>query len=145
MADGIQFFESFQEQLESQLDQHKETGISSAIYSSILRLIILFNAENIKSNTEGFDEEELKEELDEDIDILKSLLNAKGFEEWIKDQLGYQSELSPEDSDLASTFYIGNTENCNYKNVEGFLDDLAYEQASAIVKDCYEKAIKKET
>ena len=145
MADGIQFFESFQEQLESQLDQHKETGISSAIYSSILRLIILFNAENIKSNTEGFDEEELKEELDEDIDILKSLLNAKGFEEWIKDQLGYQSELSPEDSDLASTFYIGNTENCNYKNVEGFLDDLVYEQASAIVKDCYEKAIKKET
>ena len=137
---SIEFFESFQAQLESQLDQKRETEISSAIKSSILRLLILFDAENIKSNTEGFEEEELKEELEEDIDILKSLQDAKGFEEWIKDQLEYQSELSNEDSDLASTFFIGESENCEYKNVEEFLDDLDHERASKIIKECFEKA-----
>ena len=140
MATDIKFFESFQAQLETQLDQKRETDISSAIKSSILRLLILFDAENIKSNTEGFEEEELKEELEEDIDILKSLQDAKGFEEWIKDQLEYQSELSPEDSDLASTFFIGDSENCEYKNVERFLADLDFERASKIIKDCFEKA-----
>ena len=56
---SIEFFESFQAQLESQLDQKRETEISSAIKSSILRLLILFDAENIKSKTEGFLNEKL--------------------------------------------------------------------------------------
>ena len=139
---SIAFFESFQAQLESQLDQKTETEISSAIKSSILRLLILFDAENIKSNTEGFEEEELKEELEEDIDILKSLQDAKGFEEWIKDQLEYQSELSPEDSDLASTFFIGDSESSEYKTTEEFLADLDNQRASKLIKDCFENAMK---
>ena len=49
---SIEFFESFQAQLESQLDQKREKEISSAIKSSILRRLILFDAENIKSNNE---------------------------------------------------------------------------------------------
>jgi len=54
----------------------------------------------------------------------------------------YQSELSPEDSDLASTFSIGESENCEYKNVEEFLDDLDHERASKIIKECFENAMK---
>ena len=138
---SIEFFESFQAQLESQLDQKRETDISSAIKSSILRLLILFDAENIKSNTEGFEEDELKEELEEDIDILKSLQDAKGFEEWIKDQLEYQSELQPEDSDLASTFFIGDSESSEYKTTEEFLADLDHESASKIIRNCFENAM----
>ena len=67
---------------------------------------------------------------------------AKGFEEWIKDQLEYQSELSNEDSDLASTFFIGESENCEYKNVEEFLADLDFERASKLIKGCFENAMK---
>ncbi len=128
MVVGIQFFERFQEQLESQQDKE----MSSAIYSSISRLIILFDTENVKDNYEAVGEEELIE----NIDILKSLLDAKGFEEWIKDQLEYQ-----DDSDLESTFYIGNNDSCEYKNIEEFIEDLDYEKASTIIKECFEKAM----
>ena len=66
---------------------------------------------------------------------------AKGFEEWIKDQLEYQSELSPEDSDLESTFHIGDSESSEYKTTEEFLADLDNQRASKLIKDCFEHAM----
>ena len=106
--------------------------LSGTIVSFLLDQSKKDEVENVKDNYEAVGEEELIE----NIDILKSLLDAKGFEEWIKDQLEYQ-----DDSDLESTLYIGNNDSCEYKNIEELIENLDYEKASKIIRKCFEKAM----
>ena len=56
--------------------------------------------------------------------------------EWLQ---GNKSESYWESVNV-TTFFIGESENCAYKNVEEFLDDLDHERASKIIKECFEKA-----
>ena len=79
------------------------------------------------------------EELELDIDWIKELCNPQEFEIWIKEQLDKLIDDDPAD-DLSRTFFIGNSEEMDYENIESFRKDINYERASQIIKDCYENS-----
>ena len=111
----IKFFQSFYTLLEKQEEKAmRSNDIAPAISSSLFRIRLLFEPDDVLANGE----------LEEDFDLIKSLTNAIYFEKWIKDQLDYQSEMSPIDSDLETTFYIGDSEEMDYKTIDEFLLDM---------------------
>ena len=79
------------------------------------------------------------EELELDIDWIKKLCNPQEFAIWITDQLDQLIDDDPAD-DLSRTFFIGNSEEMEYENIELFIKDINYERASQLIKDCYEKS-----
>ena len=127
----IRFFQSFYTLLEGEEEKAtRSNDIAPAIPSSLFRIRGLFEPDDVLVN----------EELEEDFDLIKELTNADEFEKWLKPQLEYQTQLSPIDSCLGTTFFIGDSEEMNYKTIDEFLMDMDYEKASNIVRDCFEKA-----
>ena len=130
----IKFFKSFYTLLEKQEEKAmRSNDIAPAISSSLFRIRLLFEPDDVLANGE----------LEEDFDLIKSLTNAIEFEKWIKDQLKDQLEdLSGfGESDLETTFYIGDSADMDYKTIDEFLMDMDYEKASNIVRDCFDKAL----
>ena len=127
----IRFFQSFYTLLEGEEEKAtRSNDIAPAIPSSLFRIRGLFEPDDVLVN----------EELEEDFDLIKDLTNADEFKKWLKPQLEYQTQLSPIDSCLGTTFFIGDSEEMNYKTIDEFLMDMDYEKASNIVRDCFEKA-----
>lgn len=130
----IKFFKSFYNLLKKQEEKAmRSNDIAPAIPSSLFRIRLLFEPDDVLANGE----------LEEDFDLIKSLTNAIEFEKWIKDQLKDKLEdLSGfGESDLETTFYIGDSADMDYKTIDEFLMDMDYEKTSNIVRDCFEKAL----
>ena len=127
----IRFFQSFYTLLEGEEEKAmRSNDIAPAVSSSLFRIRGLFEPDDVLVN----------EELEEDFDLIKDLTNADEFKKWLKPQLEYQTQLSPIDSCLGTTFFIGDSEEMDYKTIDEFLMDMDYEKASNIVRDCFEKA-----
>ena len=123
---GIKFFKCFQKYL---YKKHMFNTFSYATSGSIARVIYLFIPEDID------DEEGLKA----DLDIVKRISTSNGFEKWIKEQLELLVE-NDRDDELERRLFIGNSEDCEYKNPEEFINDLDYQIASGVIRYAYEKA-----
>ena len=123
---GIKFFKCFQKYLH---EKHMFNTFSYATSGSISQVIYLFIPDDID------DEEGLKT----DLDIVKRISTSKGFEKWIKEQIEFLAE-NDRDYELERRFFIGNSEDCEYKTSEEFIRDLDYQTASGVIKYAYEKA-----
>ena len=123
---GIKFFKCFQKYLH---EKHMFNTFSYATSGSISRVIYLFIPDDID------DEEGLKA----DLDVVKRISTSNGFEKWIKEQLELLVE-NGRDEELERRLFIGNSEDCEYKTSEEFINDLDYQTASGVIKYAYEKA-----
>ena len=74
-----------------------------------------------------------------DLDLVKRISTSNGFEKWIKEQLELLVE-NDRDDELERRFFIGNSDGCEYKTSEEFINDLDYQTASGVIKYAYEKA-----